>query len=354
MNYSTVNILDLSDEMVLTILNKLNNIDVLYSFIGVNRKLDRLARDITFTQSIDLATISSNEHDDSRNESRLDRFCFDIIPRIQDNIECLTLDPLSTDRVLSIGSYSKLHKLTLVNFQLEMASRIFNDGSSFNIFKHKISHLTITINDGSTAQYIRKSSTNVLTNILTMFTNLTYLHFCLKDICHYPPTSFIDLVSTTCYPSNIIHLNVRVRNFNDCLCLLDGRLYQLQTFIVEVDKINTTSMTINHSRILSNLKCFSLTSYRRTCNYDNQIVPLLRQMSQLEKLTLSLIVRGRISFIDGNHLVNHILNLEIVTGYFTNNAARANCSKLTRIIFDSPPMIYSENFHLYFPLLYCK
>ncbi|CAF4331987.1 unnamed protein product, partial [Rotaria sordida] len=80
-----------------------------------------------------------------------------------------------------------------------------------------------------------------------MFTNLTYLHFCLKDICHYPPTSFIDLVSTTCYQSNIIHLNVRVRNFNDCLCLLDGRLYQLQTFIVEVDKINTTSMTINHS-----------------------------------------------------------------------------------------------------------
>ncbi|CAF3640832.1 unnamed protein product [Rotaria sordida] len=192
-------------------------------------------------------TISSNEHDDSRKKSILNRFCFDIIPRIQDNIERLTLDPLSTDRVLSIGSYSKLHKLTLVNFQLEMASRIFNDGSSFNIFKHKISHLTITINDGSTDQYIWKLSTNVLMTIFTMFINLTYLHFCLKDICRYPPTSFIDLVSTTCYPSNIIHLNVRVRNFNDCLCLLDGRLCQLQTFIVEVDKINTTSMTINHS-----------------------------------------------------------------------------------------------------------
>ncbi|CAF1195968.1 unnamed protein product [Rotaria sordida] len=247
MNYSTVNILDLSDEMVLTILNKLNNIDVLYSFIGVNRKLDRLARDITFIQSIDLVTISSNEHDDSRKKSILDRFCFDIIPRIQDNIECLTLDPLSTDRVLSIGSYSKLHKLTLVNFQLEMASRIFNDGSSFNIFKHKISHLTITINDGSTDQYIWKLSTNVLMTIFTMFINLTYLHFCLKDICRYPPTSFIGLVSTTCYPSNIIHLNIRVRNFNDCLCLLDGHFCQLQTFIVEVDKIIRTSMTINNS-----------------------------------------------------------------------------------------------------------
>ncbi|CAF4187939.1 unnamed protein product, partial [Rotaria sordida] len=63
-------------------------------------------------------TISSNEHDDSRKQSILDRFCFNIIPRIQDNIECLTLDPLSTDCVLRIGSYSKLHKLTLVNLQL--------------------------------------------------------------------------------------------------------------------------------------------------------------------------------------------------------------------------------------------
>ncbi len=80
-----------------------------------------------------------------------------------------------------------------------------------------------------------------------MFTNLTYLEFCLKDICHYPPTSLIDSISTTCYPSNIIHLNVRIRKFSDCLCLLDGRLCQLQTFIVELDHINTTSMTINNT-----------------------------------------------------------------------------------------------------------
>ncbi|CAF2800955.1 unnamed protein product [Rotaria sp. Silwood2] len=244
MNCSTVNILDLSDEMLLTILNKLSNTDVLYSFIEVNRKLDRLARDITFTQSVDLVTILSNEHDDSRNKSVLDRFCSDIIPQIQHNIECFTLDPLSIDGVLCTENYSKLHKLTLVNLQLEVAA----DESSFvRIFKHKISHLTVTINDNSTAQYIRKLSTNVFTTIFTMFTNLTDLHFSLKDICRYPQTSLIDLVSTTCYPSNIIYLNVRVRNFNDCLSLLDGRLWKLQTFIVEIDRINTTSMTINNT-----------------------------------------------------------------------------------------------------------
>jgi hypothetical protein len=136
MNDSNVNIVGLSDEMLLAILNKLNNMDALYAFIGVDQKFDRLARDITFTQSIDLVTILSNEHNDSRNDLILDRFCFNILPRIQHNIECLTLDPSSIDRVFRIGNYPKLHKLTLVNLSLEMASRIFNDMLSiFLIFK---------------------------------------------------------------------------------------------------------------------------------------------------------------------------------------------------------------------------
>jgi hypothetical protein len=129
--------------MLLAILNRLDNMDVLYSFIGVNQKFDRLARDIAFTQSVDLVTILSNEHNDSRNKSILDRFCFDVIPRIQHNIECLNLDPLSVDRVLCIGNYSKLHKLTLVNFQLEMASRIFNGILLFHSFLKIIKHKSI-------------------------------------------------------------------------------------------------------------------------------------------------------------------------------------------------------------------
>ncbi len=126
MNHLTVNILTLCDELLLAIFRKLNNMDVLYSLIGVNEKLDRLARDITFTQSIDLVRISSNEHNHSKTKSILNRFCIDILPRIQHNIECLTLDSLSIDRVLRIENYPKLHKITLVNLSLEMASRIFN------------------------------------------------------------------------------------------------------------------------------------------------------------------------------------------------------------------------------------
>ncbi|CAM4821197.1 unnamed protein product [Rotaria magnacalcarata] len=275
MNHSTVNILALCDEMVLAILNKLNNMDVLYSLIGVNKKLDSLVRDITFTQSIDLVTISSNEHNDSRNKSILDRFCFDIIPRIQQNIESLILDPLSIDRVLCIGNYSKLYKVALVNVQFEIASRIFNNESSFvHNFKHQILDLTVTINEDRAGEHM----------------------------------SLSNFLSPTSYSSNIVHLNVRVYNFNDCLCLLDGDLSQLHTFIVQVDTIYNTSMIINNMKTVSTLKHFSLTSYRRTREYDNKILPLLRQMLQLEKLTLSLRVCSRTSLIDGTHLLNDILS----------------------------------------------
>ena len=55
-----------------------------------------------------------------------------------------------------------------------------------------------------------------------------------------------------------------------------------------------------------------------------------------------------------NTLYITYIDLMIVTDDFTNNSARANCSKLQHIIFKSPPDIYPENFYLYFPLLSSK
>ena len=131
----------------------------------------------------------------------------------------------------------------------------FLEESSFvSIFKYQILHLTLTINDDSIDSYIRKLSTNVFTTILSKFTNLIYLQFGLKDICYYTPRLSIDSVSTTYYPTNITHLNVRVRMFECCLYLLNGCLGQLQTFIVEIDFIRDTSMTINNTVIYFKLQ----------------------------------------------------------------------------------------------------
>jgi hypothetical protein len=90
----------------------------------VNKKLDKLIRDVVFTRSLDFVTTLSNEEYDSRINSILDRFCIDILPQIQHNLECLTLEPSLIERVLYIGHYPKLHKLTLVHLQVKVASSI--------------------------------------------------------------------------------------------------------------------------------------------------------------------------------------------------------------------------------------
>ena len=44
---------------------------------------------------------------------------------------------------------------------------------------------------------------------------------------------------------------------------------------------------------LPNLKCFSLTCHGLTNEYDIQVLPLLRRMSNLEELTLDIINQNR-------------------------------------------------------------
>jgi hypothetical protein len=54
-------IVDLSDEILLIILNKLEYIDVLYSLRGVNKKFYKLTRDPSLSRSLNFAIVSSNE-----------------------------------------------------------------------------------------------------------------------------------------------------------------------------------------------------------------------------------------------------------------------------------------------------
>ncbi len=125
MDSSPIHILDLCDELLLTILKKLNNIDVLCSLIGVNETFDRLVRDLNLTQSLDLTTESSTQAHPSTIHATLNRFCFHIRPLIEHNIQCLTLDSCSIDSVLGMGNYPYLHKLNLVCLKWETAIRIF-------------------------------------------------------------------------------------------------------------------------------------------------------------------------------------------------------------------------------------
>ncbi|CAF5218449.1 unnamed protein product, partial [Rotaria magnacalcarata] len=74
MNNSMIRIVDIPEEMLLAIFEKLNNIDILYSLVGVNQKLDKVACDISFTRTIDLTMSSSDEAEYSGTNTILDRF----------------------------------------------------------------------------------------------------------------------------------------------------------------------------------------------------------------------------------------------------------------------------------------
>ncbi|CAF1360538.1 unnamed protein product [Rotaria sordida] len=235
MDNSFVNIVDLSNEMLFYIFKKLNNFDVLYSMVGVNEKLDNVACDRTFTQSIDLTSISSNEKDDSKTNAILDRFCLHILPRIHDNIECLTVDACFLKRIL------------------------YEDCPFILNFRYQISELIITID----YEVLNVSMLNLLIDIyhriFLLLSNLKYLDLDVNNNYLFSKSLLDGLPSSTCLSSSITNLRIKLHNFDDCLCLLDGRLNQLHTFIVKLEYIHdpsllrrTPSEIIHNSSILLN------------------------------------------------------------------------------------------------------
>ena len=109
MNRSNVHLLDLPDEILLIILNKLNNIDVLYSLLDINNgRLNILAQENTFTNILKFVSI-----DDT---SIIDRFCIDILPRIHHNVKCFIFDPIFMERILLATGYPNLTELEIHHF----------------------------------------------------------------------------------------------------------------------------------------------------------------------------------------------------------------------------------------------
>jgi hypothetical protein len=87
--------------------------------------------------------------------------------------------------------------------------------------------------------------TVVFTQILTKFTNLQYLKFDQSSIS-FRRLSF-SVSPPTIISSTLSKLYVSIRNFNDCLYLLDGRFTQLHTLYVKIYIIIASShLTINN------------------------------------------------------------------------------------------------------------
>ncbi|CAF3172450.1 unnamed protein product, partial [Rotaria sp. Silwood2] len=121
MNHSNIDLLDLSNEILLIILKKLDNIDVLYSLCGINNeRLDILLQDDIFINTLNLVSISS-----TIDHLKLDRFCIYILPRICHFVKKFIIETISMERILLAGDYSKLTYLELFNFKQDIIYRYF-------------------------------------------------------------------------------------------------------------------------------------------------------------------------------------------------------------------------------------
>ncbi|CAF3888150.1 unnamed protein product [Rotaria sp. Silwood1] len=148
-----------------------------------------------------------------------------------------------------------------------------------------------------------------------MFANLQYLDFDSSSI--YSQHLSFDIPPPIFISSTLLELHVNVTFFDDCLYLLDRRFNQLRVLHVKITWIRSSGLTINNTKNLPNLKCFSLYCNTDTFVYDELIIPLLHRMLNLEKLHLYLIIGCKNTFIDGNNLkrniINHMPQLNILT-----------------------------------------
>jgi hypothetical protein len=118
---SSLHLLDLPNEILLNILKKLDNVDVLYSLLGIdNDRVDSLAQQEIFTNTLNFV---SNDHNSLIIDSIVDRFCNHILLRIHSNVKCLIVEPVSMERIFLAAHYPNLSELKLYNFQRETTLR---------------------------------------------------------------------------------------------------------------------------------------------------------------------------------------------------------------------------------------
>jgi hypothetical protein len=125
MNPSLVQLDDLPDEILLLILKKIDNHEVLYSLMAVNKRINTFVHDSIFTSHLTLMKYSSNDSISPLSDTILDRFYSQILPKIHLKIQRLKVESSSMERILLCTNYPNLYELGLYNLEIETAKHLF-------------------------------------------------------------------------------------------------------------------------------------------------------------------------------------------------------------------------------------
>ncbi len=98
-------------------------VDILFSLVGINERLDRLIFDPLYIRNLDMTIMITKAlflHTFSIDNHVLDRICEKILPRIHHQVNKLTVERRSMERVLRSFNYPQLYSLSLDDFPEEM------------------------------------------------------------------------------------------------------------------------------------------------------------------------------------------------------------------------------------------
>ncbi|CAF3185350.1 unnamed protein product, partial [Rotaria sp. Silwood2] len=203
-----------------------------------------LIHDPIFTNRLNFVKWSCNKIVNKFSSNFIDQFtCLPILPEICKRIKWFNLESSFMTQFLSANKYSNLYGLGLYNINDEIINFLFTDKNlSSDIFKNQITSLVVGIDSEKKTSSIVE---NICNNLFTMMNNLIHLIFydeSYKNIVRF----MTDVPSPKFSSSTLLTLNIKVQNFDDCLCMLDGRFNNLQSLYIDLIKICSSSNQIKN------------------------------------------------------------------------------------------------------------
>ncbi|CAF1220486.1 unnamed protein product [Adineta steineri] len=390
MNCRTAHLLDLSDEILLIILKKLDSVDVLYSLLNVNKRLDQMARSVNNTKFLNF----------SMNNVQLNRFCCEILPQIHHNIVELTLDIFSMERILLACEYPNLTVIVLTNFLPDILLQYLTEFSLTSYlltydYDCRILSLLRRMPNLETLTFgldiVRSSVIDGLHLNEELFIHMKYLNKFIFHICTVLRTSQTNNFLTANDIKNTF-LNWKYSSVNCCIDhFSDGySYYHIYSTPFQMTHFTCLSNSFHGQDFLyvTNLWLFDGRPFEHDFfEWLSQACPSLKHLlidnltPQANKRQVTIIddkrifskssylhlfklklVDAHIDYVDqflcytNTYLPTlHILiiqydKLVAITDNFTNDAKQINCSQIKRIVFDQS-LVLTKDFYDYFPCL---
>jgi len=150
-NKNRLNILDLPNEILFIIFNKLNMVDVLYSLVDVTQRFDQLVLNPHYIRNLDLTSTTMKSYFDiiySIDNQVLERICRNILPRIHHQVNELIVEQHSMERVLHTINYPQLNSLSLIDFHEEILLKYLTGKLFYFLyFNYHNSEIIIQVNN---------------------------------------------------------------------------------------------------------------------------------------------------------------------------------------------------------------